>query len=49
MKKKKFMIIKDFERYNDDFDIKKTHRQIINYDHYFKSKNLLRLKLNKIK
>ena len=33
MKKNKFTIIKDFEKYNNDFNVKKTYRQIINYNH----------------
>ena len=38
-------MIKGFKRYNNDFDIKKTHRQIINYDHYFKSKNFIKIEI----
>ena len=38
------MIIKGFEKYNNDFDVKKTHRQIINYNHYFKSKKFIKIK-----
>ena len=45
MKKKKFIMIKDFKRYNNDFNIKKTHRQIINYNHYFKSKKFIKIKI----
>ena len=45
MKKKKFMIIKGFERYNDDFDIKETHRQIIDYNHYFKLKEFVKIEI----
>ena len=44
MKKNKLTIIKDFEKYNNDFDVKKTHRQIIDYDHYFKSKKIIKIK-----
>ena len=29
MKKNKFAIIKGFKKYNNDFDVKETHRQII--------------------
>ena len=36
------MMIKDFEKYNNDFDIKETHRQIIDYDHYFKLKEFVK-------
>ena len=43
MKKKKFMMIKDFENNNNDFDIKKTHRQIIDYNYYFKSKEFIKI------
>ena len=32
------MIIKDFEEYNDNFDVKRTYHQIINYNYYFKLK-----------
>ena len=45
MKKNKLTIIKDFEKYNDDFDVKKTHRQIINYDYYFKSKKFIKIEI----
>ena len=45
MKKNKFMIIKNFEKYNDDFYVKKTHYQIINYDHYFKSKKFIEIEI----
>ena len=38
MKKNKFVIIKDCEKYNDNFDVKRTYRQIINYNYYFKLK-----------
>ena len=43
MKKNRFTIIKKFEKYNDDFNVKKTHRQIINYDHYFKLKRFIKI------
>ena len=43
MKKNKFTIIKGFEKCNNDFDIKKTHRQIINYDYYFKLKEFIEI------
>ena len=45
MKKKKFTIIKNFEKYNNDFDINKTHRQIIDYNHYFKLKEFIKIKI----
>ena len=45
MKKNKFAIIKDFERCDNDFDIKKTYRQIINYDYYFKSKEFIKIEI----
>ena len=45
MKKNKFAIIKDFEKYNDDLDVKRTHRQIINYNHYFKLKEFIKIKI----
>ena len=32
------MMIKKFTKRNDDFDVEKTHRQIINNNHNFKSK-----------
>ena len=44
MKKNKFAIIKDFEKRNDDLDIKKTHRQIINNNYYFKLKKFIEIK-----
>ena len=37
------MMIKGFERYNDDLDIKKTHRQIVNCDHYFRLKKFVKI------
>ena len=45
MKKNKFTIIKGFKRYNDNFDIKRTHRQIINYNHYFKLKEFVKIEI----
>ena len=45
MKKKNFAIIKDFEKYNDDFDVKETHRQIIDYNHYFKLKTFIKIEI----
>ena len=45
MKKNKFAIIKDFEEYDDDFDVKKTHRQIINNDYYFKLKEFIKIEI----
>ena len=39
------MIIKDFEKCDNDFNVKKTHRQIINYNHYFKSKEFIKIKI----
>ena len=44
MKKNKFAMIKDFEKRDDDFNVKKTHRQIINYNHYFKLKKFIEIK-----
>ena len=44
MRKNKFAIIKDFEKYNDNSDIKKTHHQIIDYNHYFKLKKFIKVK-----
>ena len=44
MKKNKIAIIKDFKRYNDDFNVKKTYHQIINYNHYFKLKKFIKIK-----
>ena len=45
MKKKKITIIKNFEKCNDNFNIKKTHRQIINYNYYFKSKKFIKIEI----
>ena len=45
MKKNKFAIIKDFEKCNNDFNVKKTHRQIIDYNHYFKSKKFIKIEI----
>ena len=45
MKKNKLAIIKDFEKYNNDFNVKKRHRQIIDYDYYFKSKKFIKIKI----
>ena len=45
MKKNKFTIIKDFEKCNDDFDIKRTYRQIIDYNYYFKSKKFIKIEI----
>ena len=45
MKKNKFIIIKDFEKCDDDLNVKKTHRQIINYDYYFKSKKFIKIEI----
>ena len=44
-KKKKIAIIKDFEKCNDDFNVKKTHHQKINYNHYFKSKEFIEIEI----
>ena len=38
-------MIKDFEKCNNDFNVKKTHYQIINYDHYFKSKRFIKIEI----
>ena len=43
MKKNKFIMIKDFEKCDDDFNVKRTHRQIINCDHYFKLKEFIKV------
>ena len=43
--KKKIAIIKGFEKCNDDFDVKRTHRQITNYNHYFKSKKFIKIEI----
>ena len=45
MKKNKFAIIKDFEKYNDNFNIKKTYYQIINYDYYFRLEKFIKIKV----
>ena len=45
MKKNKFVIIKDFEKCDDDFNVKKTHFQIINYNHYFKLKKFVKIEI----
>ena len=45
MKKNRFAIIKDFEKYNDDFNVKKTHRQIIHYNYYFKLKEFVEIEI----
>ena len=44
IRKKKFTIIKSFKKHNNNLNIKKTHRQIINYNHYFKSKRFIKIK-----
>ena len=38
-------MIKGFKKYNDDFNVKKTYRQIINYNHYFKSKRFIKIEI----
>ena len=38
-------MIKGFKKYNDNFDIKRTHRQIIDYNYYFKSKEFIKIKI----
>ena len=38
-------MIKGFEKYNNDFNVKRTHRQIINYNYYFKSKRFIKIKI----
>ena len=45
MKKNKLAIIKNFEKCDDDFNVKKSHRQIINCDHYFKLKEFIEIKI----
>ena len=44
-KKKKIAIIKDFEKCDDDSYIKRTYRQIINYDYYFRSKEFVKIEI----
>ena len=43
--KKKIAMIKSFEKRNNDFNIKKTHRQIIDNDHYFKLKIFIKIEI----
>ena len=38
-------MIKDFEKCDNNFNVKKTHRQIINYDYYFKSKKFIEIEI----
>ena len=45
MRKNKFTIIKDFEKCDNNLDVKKTYRQIINYNHYFKSKFFIKIEI----
>ena len=45
MKKNKLTMIKNFKKCNDDLNVKKTHRQIINYNYYFKSKRFIKIKI----
>ena len=45
MKKNKFTIIKSFEKCDNDFNVKKTHRQIIDYNYYFKLKKFIKIKI----
>ena len=49
MKKNKFAMIKGLEKHNNDFDVKKTHRQIIDDDHYFKSKEFIEIEIQQNK
>ena len=45
MKKNKFAMIKDFEKCNNNFDVKRIYRQIIDYNYYFKSKKFVKIKI----
>ena len=45
MKKNRFIIIKNFEKCDNDFNVKKTYYQIINYNYYFKSKKFIKIKI----
>ena len=38
-------MIKDFEKCDNNFNVKKTHRQIINYDYYFKFKKFIEIEI----
>ena len=38
-------MIKDFEKCDNDFNVKKTHRQIIDYNYYFKLKKFIKIKI----
>ena len=38
-------MIKDFKRNDNDFNIKKTHYQIIDYNYYFKLKKKFKIKI----
>ena len=49
MKKNKFIIIKDFEKYNNDFNIEKTHREIIDNNYYFKLKEFVEIEIQQNK
>ena len=41
MRKNKFAIIKGLKRCDNDFNVKKTHHQIIDDDYYFKLKGFV--------
>ena len=43
MKKNRFTIIKGFEKCDNNLDVKETHRQIIDYNHYFKLKKFIEI------
>ena len=38
-------MIKDFEKCDNDFNVKKTHRQIIDYNYYFKLKKFVKIEI----
>ena len=42
---KLIIIIKDFKKCDDDFDVKRTHRQIIDDNHYFKLKKFIKIEI----
>ena len=38
-------MIKDFEKCDNDFNVKKMYNQIIDYNHYFKSKKFIKIEI----
>ena len=38
-------MIKGFEKCDNDFNVKKSHRQIIDYDYYFKLKEFIEIEI----